>query len=77
MVQSNDKYSDDGFACPEPSSPPPPLPPDTPDSPPVFFGYNESDAPSSATYQERGSTQWQSSVGDSFDEENSFEATIV
>lgn len=73
------QYNDEGgYGFPEAcDSPPPPLPPDTPNSPPVFFDYNESNVASSTTHQERVPSQWQSSIGDSFDEENSFEASIV
>lgn len=76
FYQYNGKCSDDGYAISEQyGSPPPPLPPDTPNSPPVFFEYNESRTP---MYQETQiSTHWRFSAGDSFDEENSFEASIV
>jgi len=64
---------DDNLSFPEVCESPPPLPPDTPSSPPPVIDYTQDDS----MYQHRRQREWQTPTGDSFDEENSFEATIV
>ncbi|XP_065886224.1 F-BAR and double SH3 domains protein 2-like isoform X3 [Dysidea avara] len=72
--QLNENDSD-GFTFSEVYESPPPLPPDTPSSPPPVIDYTQDDSMfQHGTQRQR---QWQASIEDSFDEENSLEASIV